>query len=179
MQLHHPQLHASIPKLSDFIFRFLKRERGGCLVIYGVNGCGKTTIARAVERIFEETRMHIGPVLRENPETGEQDCMIPNCEFVHWPRAVKGIHNEQWLVFDYASSEYLTILDDIGAEHDPSGFGLEQLYQILNRREFRHTLITTNYGPDKWDAKFERRIASRLMRNTTLIDLSQVPDYNA
>jgi DNA replication protein DnaC len=122
--------------------------------------------------------MSIGPVSRGATSHEEAECRLADCLFVHWPSAVDGIKSDQWLVFEDCCVEYFVILDDIGAEHDPSGIGLEKLYLILNRRENMRTLITTNYSPEAWKGKFEKRIASRLFRNATHIDLSKVPDYS-
>jgi DNA replication protein DnaC len=72
----------------------------------------------------------------------------------------------------------MAIIDDIGAEHDPSGYGREQLYLILSRREFRWNIITTNLNPSGWHERIERRIASRLYRNADHLDMSNVPDFS-
>lgn len=180
MELHHPQLKEALTPLFSLVYRMCNPNMpAGILVMHGPNGCGKTKIARAIHGIFKSNRMNIGPVHRDATSEQEAECSIVNCEFVHWPTAVAEIKTSQWIVFENCMVEYFVILDDIGAEHDPSGIGLEKLYLILNRRERRHTLITTNFGPGEWESKFERRIASRLFRNATHIDLSEVPDYNS
>lgn len=168
--------------MADELYRFCQdvyypKYGGRALVLYGPNGCGKTHAARAFKRWFESVRMAIGPVAVQTEDGME--AMLPNCCYRMWPAVVDGFKRDQWLVTDYLESEYLTIIDDIGAEHDPSGFGMEKLYLILSRREFKRTILTTNFPPAEWDRKFERRVASRLFRNTTLIDLSKVMDFNA
>lgn len=180
MKLTHPQLKAAIPALATLLLdiRYPSRE-SGCFVLYGHNGCGKSHIAHKLKDIFNSLRMNIGPVHHPANFDNEADVKIPDSLFVHWPKAVDGMKSDQWIVFQQAEVEYFVILDDIGAEHDPSGAGLEKLYLILNRREFKRTLITTNFPPEKWEEKFEKRIASRLFRNSTRINLSDVPDYNS
>jgi hypothetical protein len=32
--------------------------------------------------------------------------------------------------------------------------------------------------PSQWEERFDRRVASRLNRNSRVVDLSQVPDYS-
>ncbi len=180
MRMHHPQLRNAVAILADFVFDFMNPKlTGRVLILHGPNGCGKTMISKKINRIFRNNRMKIGPYHCEGDSENEPSTKIVESRFIHWPTAIDGIKQEQWMIFEQAITEYLVILDDIGAEHDPSGIGLEKLYLILNRRERMHTILTTNFPPEMWEAKFERRIASRLFRNTTHIDLSDVPDFNA
>jgi DNA replication protein DnaC len=179
MNMHHPQLEEAVAPLTAFVFDFLNLRAGGILCLHGANGCGKTHIAKSIARIFNANRLNIGPVNVDATSESEPECKIVESRIVHWPSAVDGMKKDQWLIFEQCQVEYFVVLDDIGAEHDPSGAGLEKLYLILNRRERKHTIVTTNYPPEQWEAKFERRIASRLFRHTTLVDLSKVPDYNS
>lgn len=156
---------------------YYKPKGGRLLILYGPNGCGKTHAARAVKSWFDVVRSKINPVSVMTDEGPE--AMLPNCCYRMWPAVVDGFKREQWLIADHLANEYLTILDDVGAEHDPSRIGIEKLYLILSRREQRHTLITTNVPPEHWETKFEKRIASRLFRNSTHINLTEVPDFNA
>jgi DNA replication protein DnaC len=71
----------------------------------------------------------------------------------------------------------MLLLDELGGGHDPSRVGVDKLCQVLSRRETRWTLITTNILPAAWEQAFDRRVASRLLRNSTLVDLSDVPDF--
>lgn len=143
------------------------------VVIYGENGCGKSHIAKCVFRWANRIAHKLPPVKLAEDEFG-----IPSTALHNWPAIVDGFKREQWSVIDDLESATLLILDDIGAEHDPSKIGVEKLYILLSRREFKWNIITTNVVPGAWDEKFERRIASRLFRNAHHIDLSEVPDYS-
>lgn len=100
-------------------------------------------------------------------------------QYAHWPSVIDEFQKTQDIaVIEELNICSVAIIDDIGAEHDPSGFGREQLYLILSRREFRWNVISTNFPPEEWHNKFERRIASRLFRNAEHIDLSDVPDFS-
>lgn len=164
-------------KLYDFSRSLYDRKRGYLVIIYGRNGCAKTHSARGVKAWFNAHRLDIGPVAVKTDEGDEVS--IPDCCFRNWPAVVDGFKQDQWSIVDRLSSDYLTIIDDVGAEHDPSKIGLEKLYLILSRREFKHTIITTNIPDKNWETKFERRIASRLLRNSVHVDLTQVPDFNS
>jgi DNA replication protein DnaC len=71
----------------------------------------------------------------------------------------------------------LLVIDDIGAEHDPSKSGVNKLCQILSRRETKFTVITSNISPAHWPERFDTRIADRLLRNSEVIELWSVPSY--
>ena len=73
----------------------------------------------------------------------------------------------------------LLVIDDIGAEYDPSKIATEKLYLLLEHRERKWMVLTTNVPPEKWEEKFERRISSRLLRNSHIVALDKVPDYNS
>lgn len=110
--------------------------------------------------------------------TEQRNLALPNSMFVEWGRIVKGFKEQEYKIMEDMEACSMLCLDDIGAEHDPSKFGSEELYLLLSRREFRWNLISTNVVPELWEEKFERRIASRLFRNAVHVDMSQVPDFS-
>jgi DNA replication protein DnaC len=140
-------------------------------VLIGENGSGKTHIARHVRAWASAVTLMLPPV---DAAVGVK---MPDVCMVSWPAVVDGFKQREFSVMEDLLDCSLCILDDIGAEHDPSGFGKEQLCLLLSRREFRWTLITTNIQPGAWPTVFERRIASRLVRGAEHVDLSKVPDY--
>lgn len=181
MNLHHPQLENMATELHEFaqdVFQNRSHGQGRLVVLHGSNGCGKSMATKSFTRWFNAARMSIGPVMVPAYADVEAQTKIADCVYRAWPGVVDGFQKQNWLITDQLAAEYVAVIDDIGAEHDPSGIGLEKLYLILNQREFKHTLITTNFGPEHWESKFERRIASRLFRNSTHVDLGQVPDYS-
>lgn len=178
MRLHHPQLQEMAHELYALSGDVFYKRQGRMLVIYGENGSGKTHAARCFHKWFNLVRLKIGPVLTTDQE-GHSQAQIPDSCLVNWPQIVDGFKQDQWLIVERLTSDYLVVIDDIGAEHDPSRIGIEKLYVILSRRELKFTIVTTNIPPEKWESAFERRISSRLYRNSTDIDLSQVPDWSS
>lgn len=144
---------------------------GRTLVLAGSNGTGKTHCAEAVRRWLSL----VGH--------GKQFVKAPNvishldCTFWHWPALLDAFKSGEWDILGDLFDATALIIDDLGAEHDPSGVGVDKLCQVLSRREEAWTLITTNIMPAFWQQKFDRRVASRLFRNSTLVDLSGVSDY--
>lgn len=108
----------------------------------------------------------------------EAPMTIPTAWFSNWPKIVDGMKTNEWQVLEDLQAASMLIIDDVGAEHDPSKCGVEKLYILLNHREHRWNIITTNIPPSGWEEKFERRISSRLFRNAQHIDLSSVPDFS-
>ena len=97
--------------------------------------------------------------------------------FWHYPDLLDTFKRGGWdVVADMFETCFLAI-DEIGGGHDPSRIGVDKLCQILTRREHRWTIVTTNYPQAAWEETFDRRVASRLFRNATQLDLSDVPDF--
>ena len=177
MRITHPQLNAARSALFKFACQYAKQPSAGrTVIIFGENGSGKSRLAKQICRWASLTAQFMPMVNR--PDLGDQTGLAFPL-YHHWPSIVDEFQKRQDIgAVDELMNCSLAVIDDIGAEHDPSGFGREQLYLLLSRREFRWNLFTTNFAPGQWDEKFERRIASRLFRNTEHIDLSMVPDYS-
>jgi DNA replication protein DnaC len=143
------------------------------LVLCGTNGTGKSHCAKAIANWAMQNAIQL-------PLVATQDWFgLTRCRYIFWPEFC----DEMKTTGDFDATVRLMefnmlVLDDVGAEHDPTRFAMEKFYWLLERREFNWTVITTNVSPDLWDHKFERRVASRLLRNTEIIDLSDVPDFS-
>jgi DNA replication protein DnaC len=158
--------------LYQFCSEYAKNpRRGRRLVIFGENGSGKSHAVKAINFWANRIAMQIPLVDAEAGIRLADSCLVA------WPRIVDDFKNGQWDLEDLFNSALL-IVDDIGAEHDPSRVGIEKLYLLLERRAQKWTILTTNISPANWETKFERRIADRLFRNCQHIDLSEVPSYS-
>lgn len=148
---------------------------GRRLILHGPNGTGKTHAARAIQSWAQKTALLL-PLTNVQTEDGDS-IQLASAQFLFWPKVVDKFKQGEWGIIDDAAEQSLVVIDDIGAEHDPSGIGREKLFYILERRATRWTVLTTNCPPDQWGTKFEHRIASRFLRNCTAIDLSGVEDF--
>jgi len=81
------------------------------------------------------------------------------------------------MIHDAMDSDLL-IVDDIGAENDPWKICADKLCQVMSRREKRFTVITTNIQPAQWAQVFDDRINDRLLRNSVVVDISNVKSYS-
>ena len=146
------------------------------MVIYGDNGAGKSRMAKLIYRWAKAIAIKM-PLVVDHVGT-QGNMSLPIVELCSWPEVVDGFKRDEWQRLEDLQAATMLIIDDIGAEHDPSRIGIEKLYVLLNRREFRWNVFSTNVSPSHWADKFEKRIASRLHRNAVHIDMSQVEDYS-
>lgn len=168
--------HSSIIALQEAVWRFCCQfayspSLGNKIVLYGNSGSGKSHCVKGVRRWVRDRAIDL-PLVNDQNQARLVDCI-----FVNWAEQVDAFKSVDWGIDDFVNASLL-IIDDIGAEHDPSKCGAEKLYLILEKRERKWTIITTNYSPNEWESKFERRIADRLMRRSTLVDLSKTPSYS-
>lgn len=140
------------------------------LVLVGPSGVGKSHTAEAVVR-FANQAGHAAW------EQGHWKNLVPSSAFYRWPEIADAFKRGEYGVVDDMMGLSLIVLDDIGAEHDPSRNAMDKLCQVLSRREKRFTLVTTNISPDVWPERFDVRVADRLFRNSRIVDLSDVHSY--
>jgi DNA replication protein DnaC len=171
--------HPTVNELRNQCYEFTRAycaspALGKLLVIYGGSGNGKTTAAKKIHQWADRMGINLPTVAAGR---GTQ-MKTADSYFCHWPTVVDGFKQGDWDLEDCYSYS-LVVIDDIGAEHDPSEIGRQKLYSILERRARKWTIVTSNFGPDLWKTKFEIRIADRLFRNATHVDMSEVPSFSA
>lgn len=170
---HHPQLRDLEFEVYGFCAAYAKKpSQGYRLIIYGNNGAGKSHTGRAIHRWASRLAIDLPWVM------GEAGPRLSEAAMVNWPRFVDRLKSDNWDLADEYVGKDMLIIDDLGAEHDPSKVGIEKLYWILEKRERRWTVITTNLLIEEWESKFEKRIASRLARNSRTVSVENVPDYS-
>lgn len=172
----HPKLKEMELQAGLFCMEMWERPQAGrLLVLAGNNGNGKTHIAKAVSR-------WVGKYGHEKTwfvEPAKDHRFYLERIYWHWPELLDKLKEGQWDLVDDMMKVPLLVIDELGGGHDPSRVGVDKLCQIMSRRERMWTLITTNVAPTAWEEIFDRRVASRFFRNSTLVDLTEVPDYNA
>jgi len=73
----------------------------------------------------------------------------------------------------------LLLLDDVGAEVDryKSGEPTERLRALLDARAGHFTVISTNLPPAMWSIRYDARVEDRMLRNSIIVDLHNVPPW--
>lgn len=143
------------------------------LTISGESGIGKTHLAKAVRQQFlDQNRFERFPDYESNRVVGNTEW------YCDWRKFADDIRSGSYerLVED-AIDEWFLIIDDFGAERDPSGFIAAASDRILNDRKNKWTLITTNLSLKNIGERMDVRIASRLMRDRNQVVEIEAEDY--
>lgn len=150
----------------QFACRFARRDFSGptLLVLAGRNGVGKTLLTRNLVAWAQAVRMDVSYHRGWWSKT-------PNVEFVEWADIAsesEGTRDGRWA--DVIKRDLLAI-DDIGAEVDPykSELPTSNLARLLNTRERMFTIATTNYPPESWAERWDKRVEDRLHRNSEIV----------
>jgi DNA replication protein DnaC len=154
---------------------FRNPSPGRSLVLIGNNGIGKTHTARAIAtwaRHVANDMRH--PVVID----GQVSDLAPAIAYHHWPTFLDSLKSGGWHLVEECERAGLLVIDELGGGYDPNRVGADKLCRILSKREFKWNLITSNLQPEEWEAALDRRIASRLNRNSTLLIMDEVEDYN-
>jgi DNA replication protein DnaC len=147
------------------------RPHPSMLVLSGPSGVGKTHTAK---KIYQFARCAAFSAM----EDGMWGFSVPSVLFVRWPEVADGFKEGNYGVIQDSLDASLLIIDDVGAEHDPSRNAADKLCQILSRREQMFTVITTNIEPMMWSEKFDMRIADRLLRNSVIVDINETKSHS-
>jgi DNA replication protein DnaC len=172
METTHAKLQWLATESERFCKRFLNRTRAKRqFVIQGDSGNGKTHVARRIQSWARHMSMFVydGLMTWDKP---------PTVMFVSWPSVADGFKEGEFGILKDLLETDLLIIDDLGAESDKSQIACDKLCQVLSHRSEKHwTVITTNIGPEMWPAKFDQRVADRLIRDSVFIELNGVPSY--
>jgi len=172
-------LHPEVIKLSVEVEQFCKRvgvnDRSGprLLVLGGKNGTGKTHAAKQAAKYLNAVAItcmtHGGWGCERTPHA-------IFCEWLDLAECEPGRASPAW---DAMIDADLAVVDDVGADVDrfKSGLPVANLARMLNARERKWTILTTNHPPETWAERFDKRVADRLHRNSLIVELKQAESY--
>lgn len=164
------QLVAMLRAANQFARDMLDKKAPYWLSLLGTSGAGKTMLARAITKIF---RHQIKDTIISETETR---IVRASGGFKAWPILINEVRDGEHRMFQDICDDYFVCLDDIGAEHT-SPFSLSKLYQFFNAREKKWTVFTANLSLQQL-GDIDTRIASRMIRNGSVVVDVDVPDYN-
>lgn len=168
-----PQLEAMLTKAALFTLDMRDNINPRWLVLLGVTGSGKTHIAKAINRIFQE-RMESMLIPDQNLT---RTAYRMKGGFVSWRKAADRFRSGDFST-DQIESDYFVAIDDIGAEYKAkTDFIVSKLDAILDARLGKWTVITANLDLGQIAEFLDIRIASRLKRGgSDVIELDTI-DY--
>lgn len=165
-------------KFRDAVLRMgAAHDRAGCaLTLCGVSGTGKTFLADSI--LNELGRDKWG-------QLGNVQEFIRGNELVRatfmrrdWRKVSDGFKAGNYEIVEDLESAFLVMLDDIGADHDPSGVGVSKLDRVLRSRTGKWTILTCNLTLPQISEKLDTRIASFLIRDGNTVCEINAPDYS-
>jgi len=167
-----PALQAAADKVESYCARWFRNNPDkSLLMLCGEVRTGKTHLAKKIHRFA------IASAFTAFDKKYWGESKLPSVDFVSWPELACELAERNRSYMEDAFTSSLLILDDVGAENDPWKVCADALCQILSRREQMFTVITTNVMPMAWGEKFDARICDRFLRNSVVIDLSDVKPY--
>jgi DNA replication protein DnaC len=121
----------------------------------GPSGIGKTYLASALyKRLLSDFSDHHSLLCGAMKHTWQQ-------------LLSKFRQGDYWLLDDIREAN-LYFLDDFGTER-PTEFALEKLYEIVEARTKKWTILTCNLNVSKIASSIDTRIASRLIRDGSVV----------
>lgn len=152
--------HERVAKMVQlFTLRVANNDAEGqpaTLVLYGGCGGGKSHLARKA-----------GLFLSHGGVTFWHDCKTwgrpPQVATLAWSDLIAKESEDFWQQLKDAD---VAVIDEIGGEVDrfKTGGSAERLRQLLEARDDRWTILTTNLAPDQWEKAWDARVASRLKK---------------
>lgn len=138
------------------------------VILTGPAGVGKTHTMKAV---YEWMRNLPWTMLKEHWK------ITPTAKWKEFSRHMEDDRFQR----DASMSHMAMFIDDVGTETDrfKTGEGIEELRLLLDERQKRGwTMMSTNVPPAEWARRWDDRVADRLFRGWTIIDLWNTPSWN-
>lgn len=163
-------------EVTDFCFDWFKRQTlGRKLILVGSNGCGKTTLANRGHQWMQV--VHIEAFFKN-----WKGCHAPSSVMIRWQRICDELATEKNFTFldELVEDASCLFVDDIGAEADrfKNQHNTDALCYLLSLCQGKTWLfITTNELPQNWAKRWDNRTDDRFLRDSTIVDMSQVPSW--
>lgn len=146
------------------------------LTLSGLNGCGKTHLARRIYAHAAAYYPYSGPVWVAS-DSRRLNSRRPQCVWLDEVEFVHRCKNGEYDLPQYLGDDWLVVIDDLGASRDKSGFAGEMIFKLCNSRVGKLTLFTTNLTLPQISEQIDPRIASRLIRDGNKFLRIKAGDY--
>lgn len=153
---------------------FVRGVRGGnmpCwLSLLGKSGAGKTYLAKGIWGWYSRSS-HF------HANMDDKEIIYPG-SWCFWPILAQDLlNNTGYGELQDLTREKLIVIDEIGADRDPSGHVRDCLSRLLSARVGKWTIITSNKSLGEIQRDIDTRISSRMVRDGSLVVDVDITDY--
>ncbi len=165
------QLRAMVDAAARFVKAIKSNAEPHWLSFIGTSGAGKTYLARRIWNWYQgESSLFRASIV-------EGEIAYPG-SFNSWPKiAGELLSNESYWKLEELQREKFVVLDEIGADRDPSGHVRDCLARVLSGRVGKWTVITSNKSLGDIQRDIDTRISSRMIRDGNVVVDVDVIDY--
>lgn len=154
-------------------------QPGRWLTFTGVPGCGKTMLAR---QIFDAAKAcnpgeahavwfgGFGYMTDRSRRPGR--VWLTAVDFAERIRA-----GREFSLPEDLATDYLVVLDDLGATRDTTSYLAEAIYRLCNARIGKWTVFTSNLDATAISSQIDPRVTSRLIRDGNIAHRIVAGDY--
>ena len=169
--LGDPKLQTMLRETANFCaaMRDKKKPPFWWLSFVGNSGNGKTHLAKQIAKYFHRIARFY-----EHPET-TATC-VHSGQFYDWREVTSKLKEGGWGLLNQICEDWFCVIDDIGAEYDPSGAMAGALDRVLNSRKEKWTVLTSNLLMGDVQG-LDVRIASRLLRGGNRVVNATAMDF--
>lgn len=153
---------------------FLKALKAGSqpywLTFLGTSGAGKTYLARKIWNWYRGSALFRASIK-------DKEICYPG-SWIAWPKlAGELLGNSGYWQIEELQRDKLVVLDEIGADRDPSGHVRDCLTRVLSSRVGMWTVITSNKTLGDIQRDIDTRISSRIIRDDNVVVDVELIDY--
>lgn len=98
-------------------------------------------------------------------------------DYVSWGTLARQLREGEYRILDDLCHLNFLVVDDIGAEYG-TDFINSKLYELCSRRENKWTVFTANLSLSDIEQRIDTRVASRMIRNGSVVVDVDVTDFN-
>jgi DNA replication protein DnaC len=136
---------------------------GYCLSLCGKSGTGKTMLT---EIILNELKCNSWGGCDAVPQVVRCGKILNrDAFFCYMPQISDGFKAGRFSIVETMEEKWLTVLDDIGADYDPSKITASKVDRVLRMRKGKWTLATFNLPLNEIATKVDARVASFIIRD--------------
>lgn len=162
----------------DFVSLIHAKAQPRWISLLGSCGAGKTMLGNLI--LGWVKKRYDGRIDKERTTT--QHIYRYNMGMLKWVDCMNWMLNRDYGWVEQAKTDWLVFIDDIGVKTAGSdkvqAMAAGKLFEILEARREKWTILTSNLMLVDISKNIDARVASRMLRNESLVTEVEVMDYN-